>query len=93
MLHHVPSVGLQDALLSEVARVLKPGGVFVAADSLDSPGFHEGDTCNPVDAEGLAGRLRAAGFDDVRVTGEWTSPAGEDEVYGSVFIVAHTAAG
>jgi len=91
MLHHVPSAELQDALLAEVARVLRPGGVFVGSDSLDSPGFrsfHEGDICNPVVAAELCGRLEAAGFDDVRVTAEWSSPAGEDEVFGTVFFVA-----
>src|SRR5215212_3133926 len=30
MLHHVPTVDLQDRLLVEVARVLQPGAVFVA---------------------------------------------------------------
>src|SRR5438067_2807222 len=28
MLHHVPTVELQDKLFAEVARVLQPGGVF-----------------------------------------------------------------
>src|SRR5688500_14588723 len=37
MLHHVPSPELQDQLLAEVARVLRPGGVLVGVDSLDSP--------------------------------------------------------
>ena len=36
MLHHVPSVGLQDQLFKEVRRVLKPGGIFVGVDSLGS---------------------------------------------------------
>ena len=36
MLHHVPSVEAQDKLLAEVARDLRPGGVFAGTDSLDS---------------------------------------------------------
>ena len=34
MLHHVPSAAMQDRLLSEVARVLRPGGIFAGTDSL-----------------------------------------------------------
>jgi SAM-dependent methyltransferase len=33
MLHHVPSVTLQDQLLAEAWRVLRPGGVFVGSDT------------------------------------------------------------
>ena len=33
MLHHVPSSALQDRLLAEVHRVLRPGGVFAGSDS------------------------------------------------------------
>lgn len=33
MLHHVPSAELQDRLISEVHRVLRPGGVFAGSDS------------------------------------------------------------
>jgi SAM-dependent methyltransferase len=70
MLHHVPTAALQDALLAEIARVLRPGGVFIGSDSAPSDGlreFHEGDTYNPVDPDGLADRLRDAGFADVMV--------------------------
>jgi SAM-dependent methyltransferase len=70
MLHHVPTADLQDRLFAEVARTLRPGGVFVAGDSVASPeleAHHEGDTYNPVDPAGLAGRLAAAGFRDVDV--------------------------
>lgn len=70
MLHHVPGAALQDRLFAEVARVLRPGGVFVATDSLysdDLRAFHEGDTYEPIDPTGLTERLTAAGFDDVEV--------------------------
>ena len=70
MLHHVPTVDLQDRVFAEVARVLRPGGVFVAGDSLARPeleAHHEGDTYNPVDPSTLTGRLQDAGFVDVRV--------------------------
>lgn len=76
MLHHVPTAALQDRLFAEVGRVLRPGGVFVAGDSLASPeleAHHEGDTYNPVDPEGLARRLEAAGFAEVEVK---TNPFG-----------------
>lgn len=36
MLHHVPSTELQDRLFAEVARVVRPGGAFVASDSVAS---------------------------------------------------------
>jgi ubiquinone/menaquinone biosynthesis C-methylase UbiE len=71
MLHHVPTPELQDQLFAEVARVLRPGGVFVAADSVGSDGlreFHHDDVYQPVDPAGLAQRLRAAGFVDVEVS-------------------------
>src|SRR3954471_7479149 len=32
MLHHVPSIALQDSLFNEVARVLRPGAPLVASD-------------------------------------------------------------
>jgi ubiquinone/menaquinone biosynthesis C-methylase UbiE len=70
MLHHVPTVEQQDRVFAEVARVLRPGGVLVAGDSLGSPEMeqgHEGDTYNPVDPESLEERLSAAGFADVEV--------------------------
>ena len=70
MLHHVPTVELQDKLFAEVARVLQPGAALVASDSLASEelkAHHEGDTYNPVDPATLQRRLTAAGFDDVQV--------------------------
>jgi SAM-dependent methyltransferase len=70
MLHHVPTAALQDKLFAEVARVLQPGGTFVASDSLgsdDLKAFHDDDVYNPVDPDGVEARLRAAGFAEVAV--------------------------
>ena len=76
MLHHVPSVELQDKLFAEVARVLQPGAALVASDSLASAeleAHHEGDTYNPVDPDSLPARFRAAGYADAEVR---TNPFG-----------------
>ena len=70
MLHHVPTIELQDRLFAEVARVLRPGAPLVASDSLGSEelkAHHQDDTYNPVDPSTLPGRLAAAGFSDVDV--------------------------
>jgi ubiquinone/menaquinone biosynthesis C-methylase UbiE len=72
MLHHVPSSELQDRLLAETFRVLRPGGIFAGTDSLGRGVFfkliHIGDTLVLVDPDGLPGRLERAGFVDVRVS-------------------------
>ena len=66
MLHHVPSPAAQDRLLGEVARVLRPGGVFAGTDSLGRGVLfrliHVGDTLVLVDPDSLADRLAAAGL-------------------------------
>jgi ubiquinone/menaquinone biosynthesis C-methylase UbiE len=65
MLHHVPTRALQDKVLSEAFRVLRPSGVFLGSDSLASDGlhqFHEGDTYNPVEPAAFLTRLQTAGF-------------------------------
>jgi len=70
MLHHVPSRQLQDRLLAETLRVLKPGAVFAGSDSKTSLRFrlfHLMDTCVTVDPGAFADRLSAAGFSDVTV--------------------------
>ena len=70
MLHHIGSAKLQDRLLAEVARVIRPGGIFAGTDSLDSRLLrfvHWFDTMVVVDPATFADRLRAAGFQDVAV--------------------------
>lgn len=70
MLHHVPSVALQDRLFCEVLRVLRPGGIFAGVDSLNSRLFallHLFDTMTPVDPATMPSRLLSAGFVDVEV--------------------------
>ena len=65
MLHHVPSAGLQDRLLAEARRVLRPTGLLVGTDGMDTAErreVHAGDTFVPVDPATLAGRLVTAGF-------------------------------
>jgi SAM-dependent methyltransferase len=76
MLHHVPSQELQNQLFGEVARVLRPGGPFIALDSVESDGlraFHEGDTFVPVDPATLPVRLQDAGFRSVEVRAKTTA--------------------
>lgn len=72
MLHHVPSPEQQDRLLSEVARVLRPGGVFAGSDSIGMSVLfrllHVGDTLVPVPVEDMPGRLESAGLHEPRVS-------------------------
>jgi SAM-dependent methyltransferase len=70
MLHHVPTVALQDRLLAELGRVLRPGGLLAGTDAIDTPErrrLHVGDVFLPADPATLPGRLRAAGFADPEV--------------------------
>lgn len=70
MLHHVPSEELQDRLLGEVHRVLRPGGNFVGTDATDTPALrdlHVDDIFVPVEAQSFERRLLEAGFAGVMV--------------------------
>ncbi len=66
MLHHLPSVELQDRLLAEVTRVLRDGGVFAGTDNLGTGWFfkllHVRETLVPVSPDGLPPRLERAGL-------------------------------
>jgi SAM-dependent methyltransferase len=65
MLHHVPSAELQQLVFQEAHRVLRPAGLLVGADGLDTPArreLHVDDVFVPVDAATLADRLASAGF-------------------------------
>lgn len=71
MLHHVPTLALQNKILAEAFRVLRPGGVLIGSDSLasnDLHHFHADDIYNPVDPASLIGRLQTVGFAALTVT-------------------------
>jgi ubiquinone/menaquinone biosynthesis C-methylase UbiE len=70
MLHHVPSLTLQNQLFAEVYRVLRAGGIFAGTDSMRSPLmtiFHIRDTMLLVNPSALPRRLESVGFRDVKV--------------------------
>lgn len=70
MLHHVPTTELQNKVLSEAFRVLRPGGVLIGSDSLPSNElhhFHVGDTYNPIEPSSLLSRLETLGFHRISV--------------------------
>lgn len=70
MLHHVPSPELQDRVLAEMCRVLRPGGLLIGTDVVPSDtldDFHEGDVYVTCDPAGMPDRLKAAGFVDIQV--------------------------
>jgi SAM-dependent methyltransferase len=70
MLHHIAASENQDLVLSELHRVLRQGGVLVAADGIyneDSKALHEGDIYNPIDPDDLEHRLAYTGFSEIEV--------------------------
>ena len=65
MLHHLRSNELQDCAFAEIARVLRPGGVFLAFEIQDgwlSRVGHFRSTFVPVNPATAPARLTAAGF-------------------------------
>ena len=75
MLHHVPTLALQNKILAEAFRLLKPGGVLIASDSVasnDLHHFHVGDTYNPIDPASALSRLQTVGFDKITIAVDWT---------------------
>jgi len=70
MLHHIPAAAAQDAALAHMRRVLRPGGVVVGSDGLDTPdrrALHQGDIFVPIDPHTLAERLSRAGYTDAKI--------------------------
>jgi SAM-dependent methyltransferase len=70
MLHHMTSPELQDKLFTEVARLLRPGGIFVGVDALDSDFMrdaHIDDTFVPVGADSVSDRFATAGLGETVV--------------------------
>ncbi len=70
MLHHVPTLAVQNKILAEAFRVLRPGGVLIGSDSLasnDLHHFHADDTYNPIDPSGMLSRLQTLGFDSITI--------------------------
>jgi SAM-dependent methyltransferase len=71
MLHHVPTAALQNELLAEVLRVLRPGGVLIGSDSLasnDLHHFHVDDDYYPVEPAAFLTRLQTLGFGKITIT-------------------------
>jgi SAM-dependent methyltransferase len=87
MLHHVPTIAMQDQMLGEFCRVLQQGGILAGTDGMDTPSrrqVHGGDVFLPVHPDQLPARLRAAGF---------TDPVVEVDVGGDRFRFVATSPG
>jgi SAM-dependent methyltransferase len=85
MLHHVPTLAMQNKVLAEAYRVLRPGGVLIGSDSLasnDLHHFHADDTYNPIEPSSALSRLQTLGFDSITIV-----------VDGILKFIAHKPAG
>ena len=70
MLHHIPTLALQNKVLAEAFRVLRPGGALIGSDSLPSNDlhhFHVDDTYNPIEPASVLSRLQTLGFDRITI--------------------------
>ena len=70
VLHHLPSIALQDQALAEIFRILRPGGVFLALEIVDTwlhRVTHFKSTFVPLVADALPSRLARIGFSDARI--------------------------
>ncbi|MBL8821117.1 MAG: class I SAM-dependent methyltransferase [Planctomycetia bacterium] len=70
MMHHIPSASLQDKMLTEAYRVLRPNGTFIGTDSIWSPIFglaHFGDTMILINPDTFESRLSNAGFTEIEI--------------------------
>ncbi len=70
VLHHIALAADQDKLFAEIGRVLRPGGIYIGADSLDTEAIragHQDDVFTPVDPDTLAQRLQRAGLTVTRI--------------------------
>ena len=70
VLHHLKSVELQERAFAEAFRVLRPGGVFLVGEIMDSWIHrlgHIGSTFTPVAPGAAFARLTNAGFSRVSV--------------------------
>jgi SAM-dependent methyltransferase len=65
VLHHIPLAADQNKLFAEIGRVLRPNGIYIGADSLDTESIrtgHQDDIFTPVDPDTLGQRLHRAGL-------------------------------
>jgi SAM-dependent methyltransferase len=70
MLHHLRSAELQGRAFNEIARVLRPGGTFVAFEIRDSwfnRVIHRKSTFVPVRPDSLSTRMVDIGFTQVKI--------------------------